>query len=41
MSQLLTIKDLCVSAEDKQLLHGITLEIESGSTHRHKRKDYF
>lgn len=33
MSQLLTIKDLCVSAEDKQLLHGITLEIESGSTH--------
>ncbi|MBR7008717.1 MAG: Fe-S cluster assembly ATPase SufC [Ruminococcus sp.] len=33
MSQLLTIKDLCVSAEDKQLLHGITLEIEKGSTH--------
>lgn len=33
MPQLLTIKDLCVSAEDKQLLHGITLEIESGSTH--------
>ncbi len=33
MPQLLTIKDLCVSAEDKQLLHGITLEIEKGSTH--------
>ncbi len=33
MSQLLTITDLCVSAEDKPLLHGVSLGMEKGSTH--------
>jgi Fe-S cluster assembly ATP-binding protein len=33
MSQLLTITDLSVSAEDKPLLHGVSLNIEHGSTH--------
>ncbi len=33
MSQLLTITDLCVSAEDKPLLHGVSLDMEKGSTH--------
>ena len=33
MSDLLTITDLSVSAEDKELLHGVSLTIESGSTH--------
>lgn len=33
MSQLLTITDLCVSAEDKPLLHSVSLDMEKGSTH--------
>ncbi len=33
MSQLLTITDLSVSAEEKELLHGVSLTIESDSTH--------
>jgi len=33
MSDLLTITDLSVSAEEKELLHGVSLTIESGSTH--------
>lgn len=33
MSQLLSIKELKVSAEDKPLLHGVSLDIQSGSTH--------
>ena len=33
MSELLKISDLYVSAEEKELLHGVSLSIESGSTH--------
>lgn len=33
MSQLLKIEDLSVSAEDKELLHGITLNVGEGETH--------
>ncbi len=33
MSVLLSIKDLSVSAEEKELLHGISLDLESGGTH--------
>lgn len=33
MSDLLTITDLSVSAEEKELLHGVSLTIESGKTH--------
>ena len=33
MSDLLTITDLSVSAEEKELLHGVSLTIESGRTH--------
>ncbi len=33
MSQLLSIKELKVSAEDKPLLHGVSLDIQSVSTH--------
>ncbi len=33
MSDLLTITDLTVSAEETELLHGVSLSIESGSTH--------
>ena len=33
MSDLLTITDLSVSAEEKELLHGVSLTIECGSTH--------
>ena len=33
MSVLLSIKDLSVSAEEKELLHGISLDLESGETH--------
>ena len=33
MSELLRIEDLCVSAEDKELLHGVSLTVGSGETH--------
>ncbi len=33
MSALLEIKDLCVSAEEKEILKGISLRIEPGETH--------
>ena len=33
MADLLKINDLSVSADEKQLLHGVSLSIESGSTH--------
>ncbi len=33
MSQLLYVQDLTVSAEDKELLHGITLSVGEGETH--------
>ena len=33
MSELLKISGLYVSAEEKELLHGVSLSIESGSTH--------
>ena len=33
MSELLKITGLCVGAEDKEILHGVDLEINAGETH--------
>ncbi len=33
MAELLRIEDLAVSAEDKELLHGVTLSVGEGETH--------
>lgn len=33
MAQILKIEDLAVSAEDKEILHGVTLEVGEGETH--------
>ena len=33
MSELLKIEDLAVSAEDKELLHSVTITIGEGETH--------
>ena len=33
MAELLKIKDLQASAEEKQLLHGIDLTVDEGETH--------